>query len=126
MNLVQTEESCLPQAPFGWRSSVLAECSLGEHVAFSDEKLDFEMGGTSDSRQKGRIILVNRERFSLVVVPNSVPSWVDFTSNSLSEMTLKREPLTLHPVEVLPGVSCWLVRSRGTNSPRYLLVWRSG
>jgi hypothetical protein len=60
MNLVQTEESCLPGTFWVEEQRTCAEYSLGEHVAFSDEKLDFEMEGTSDSRQKGRIILANR------------------------------------------------------------------
>jgi hypothetical protein len=40
MNLVQTEESSQPDT--FW---VEAECCLGEHVAFSDEILDFEIPG---------------------------------------------------------------------------------
>jgi hypothetical protein len=95
MNLVQTEENCRPDTFWVEDQRTCAECSLGEHVAFSDEILDFEMEGTSDSRQKGRIILVNRELFSVAVVPKSVPSWVDFTGSSLSDVALKREQLTL-------------------------------
>jgi hypothetical protein len=96
MNLVQTEESCRANTFWVEEQRTCAECSLGEHVAFSDETLHFEMEGTtSDSRQKGRIILVNRELFSVTAVPKSVPSWVDFTGISLSEMEVNREPMTL-------------------------------
>jgi hypothetical protein len=95
MNLVQTKESCRPNTFWVEEERTCAECSLGEHVAFSDEILRFEMEGTSDSRQKGRIILVNRELFSVTVVPKSVPSWVDFTGISLSEIEVNREPMTL-------------------------------
>lgn len=47
MHLVQTEESCRPATFWVEEQRTCIECSLGEHVAFSNELLHFEMEGTS-------------------------------------------------------------------------------
>lgn len=78
LNLIQTEDSCKSGSYWAPEELSCLTCPLATNLGFSDKTLSFEMqAGVEESNSlDGRIVLVNREVFSVKVTAKSVPSWV--------------------------------------------------
>jgi hypothetical protein len=83
LNLVQDEDSCRPNTVWSLESLTCFPCPAYEHVAFSDELLEFQADSDSDDIPSGRVVLVNRETFGVTVRLKNTPRWVNFTEAAL-------------------------------------------
>jgi len=102
LNLIQTEDSCPSNSYWDEEQVTCVPCPDASNVAFSDEELEFQAESGSEVSTVGRVVLVNREIYSVRVVPKSIPHWFEFTGSSLNSTILA---VGSKPVLLLPGES---------------------
>ena len=78
INFVQTEEHCELDTVWDELFQTCVACTNAamSNVKFSDSRLDFMQQSGWTKLQEGRVLLVNRELFSITATLNVVPSWL--------------------------------------------------
>lgn len=93
LDLVQTPDSCRGSTYWSEDKKSCLDCPQVSNVAFSDEKVEFSGQQGSKEVQSQRVILVNREIFSVSIVPKSIPAWVALTPEDPNLLGSNGDPI---------------------------------
>jgi hypothetical protein len=91
LDFIESADSCERNTVWNPEALACVPCPAYEYVFFSDEKLEVQGDHRGNMQQQeqqaaqGRILLANREAFSVTVSPKSKPKWLQYTSALIGE-----------------------------------------